>query len=66
MNPDDLARFRDEQGRKWVLVYSDSHGPALQMWRLDASGVRHGPHSWDDVTAEHQLTRLYPPPGDLL
>lgn len=64
-NPDDLARFRDEQGRKWVLVYSDSHGAALQMWLVLPDGQRDGPRAWDDVSADHQLTRLYPPPEAL-
>lgn len=60
-NPDDLARFRDEQGRKWVLVF-DPEGPRL--YRL-ASGDRDGPHLWDDIAGRHQLARLYPPPAAL-
>lgn len=62
-NPDELARFRDEQGRKWLLIYTA--GNALEMWRLNKDGSRDGPHQWDDVTGRHRLTRLYPPPGDL-
>lgn len=61
-HPDDLARFRDEQGRKWVLVL-DPAGPRL--YRIDRNGDRHGPHTWDDIADRHQLARLYPPPGDL-
>lgn len=63
---DELARFRDEHGRKWVLIHS--HDGALQMWRLDTGGRRDGPHSCDDISRHHHLTRLYPPPeppGDL-
>lgn len=62
-NPDELARFRDEEGRKWLLIYSDD--VALTMWRIEPDGQRDGPHTWNDVTATHRLTRLYPPPGDL-
>lgn len=62
MNPDDLARFRDEEGRKWVLVL-DPEGPRL--YRIERDGTREGPHEWGPVTWEHTLTRLYPPPGDL-
>ncbi|MFH8751051.1 hypothetical protein ACH4GK_32080 [Streptomyces rimosus] len=62
MNPDDLARFRDELGSKWVLAL-DPDGPRL--YRINNDGSRDGPHTWDDVTSRHQLTRLYPPPEAL-
>jgi hypothetical protein len=58
-HPDDLARFRDEQGRKWVLVL-DPAGPRL--YRIERDGSREGPHEWDVIAWEHTLTRLYPPP----
>ncbi|MFB6568270.1 hypothetical protein [Streptomyces noursei] len=59
---DDLGRYRDETGRKRVSVRT---GAGSALYRIRRDGTREGPHSWDDVTSEHQLTRLYPPPESL-
>ncbi|MEE4419602.1 hypothetical protein [Streptomyces bugieae] len=59
---DELGRYRDETGRKWVSVRT---GAGSVLYRIRRDGTREGPHNWDEVVNEHQLTRLYPPP-DLL
>ncbi|MFD5208472.1 hypothetical protein ACFWNF_16280 [Streptomyces anulatus] len=62
--PGEIARYRDETGRMWVLALADDDGePRLRP--IGRDGQRGASRSWFDVAAEHQLNPLYPPPAAL-